>query len=131
MAEVGAALPQEPRGEPADEYAHRDVDEEDPRPAEGTGQRAAEQHACGAAAARGRSPDTEREVALPAFPKGGGQNRKRRRRQQCCSETLERTEADQRAFRPGKAVEQRADGEQGESGQEQAPPPEQVGEATA
>src|SRR5205085_8174204 len=83
------------------------------------------------AASGGGAPDAEGDVALAAFLEGGGQDRQCRRREQRGAEALERAEGDQRALRPGKAVEQRADREQREPGDEQTAPAEQVGHAAA
>ena len=109
----------------------RDVDEEDPRPAQVRGQHAAEQHADGRAGAGSGAVDPEREVPLAALGERGHQQRERRRREQRAAEALEGAEADQRGLRPGEAAEQRADGEEGEPRDEQPPAPEQVGEPAA
>ena len=131
VGEFGAALTEQPRSEPDDERADGDVDEEDPRPAEAAGQCPSEQDAGGSAAARDGAPDAECKVALAPFAEDGGQDREGRRGEQRRAEALQGAEGDQRAFRPGKAVQQRADGEERQPGDEQAPAPEQVGEAAA
>jgi DNA-binding MarR family transcriptional regulator len=131
VLELGTALAQEPRADPEDEGADGHVDEEDPRPAQRAGQGAAEQDARSAAASRGCPPDAESEVSLTAFPEGRRQDRERGRREQRRSQALEGAEADQRAFRPGEPVEQRAHGEEREPRHEQAATAEQVGEPAA
>ena len=131
MRDVGAALVHEPRREREHERADRNVDEEDPRPAERARERAAEQHAGRAAAARDRAPDAEREVALAAFLERRRQDRQRGRREQRRAEPLQRAERDQRALRPGEAVEQRADREEREPDHEEPAAAEQVGHPSA
>ena len=131
VVEVGAAFTQHERDGGEDDQAGGDVDEEDPRPAEGAGQRAAEQHAGCAAAARGGAPDTEREVALAALRERRGQDREGCRRQHRRAEPLERAEGDQRSLRPGEPVEQRTDREDHEACDEEPAAPEQVGEPAA
>ena len=131
VVELGAALAQEP--EAGDEHGDpdRDVDEEDPRPAEDARQDAAEQHAGGAAAAGDGAPDAESGVALTAFGEDRRQERERGGSEQRGAEALQRAEHDQRGRRPGKAVEQRAGREQGEPEHEHPLAPEQVGHAAA
>ena len=131
VLEIGAALAKQPRGDSKHEQADRNVDEEDPGPAQGAGQRAAEQHAGRTAAARGGAPDPESEVALPSFPEGRRQDRQGRGRKQRRAESLDGAESDQRALRPREAVEQRADREQSKPDDEQAPAAEQVRQAAA
>ena len=111
--------------------ADRDVDEEDPRPAERVGEDAAEQHAGRGAEAADRAPDAERDVPLAALGEGRREDRERRRRDHRRAEALERARRDQRRLRPGEAGEQRGEREHDEADQEQAPPPEQVGRAPA
>ena len=108
---VRAALVHEARRHHEHERTDRHVDEEDPRPAEGTRERAAEQHARSAAAAGDGAPDAEREVAVASFLEGRRQDRERRGREQSRAEPLQRAEGDQRALRPGETVEQREDRE--------------------
>src|SRR6266508_4082277 len=79
VGELGAALTEQPRSEPDDERADRDVDEEDPRPAEAAGQCPSEEDAGGSAAARDGAPDTECKVALASLAEDGGQDREGRR----------------------------------------------------
>ena len=131
VRDVGAALADELRREHEHGDADRHVDEEDPRPTERARERAAEEHAGRCAAAGDRAPDAEREVPLLSFLERGRQDRERRRREQGSTEPLGGAERDQRAFRPGEPVQQRADGEKGEAGHEQAPPAEQVRHSSA
>jgi MFS family permease len=98
VGEVGPALAQHERGDQDRGDADRDVDEEDPGPAEVRGEHAAEEDARGRAAARGGAVDPEREVALPALGEGGHQERERGRRHQRAAEALEGAEGDQRAL---------------------------------
>ncbi len=95
------ALAHQARREREHEHADRHVDEEDPRPAEGARERAAEQHACRAAAAGDRAPDAESAVAVASLVEGRRQDRERGRREQGRAEPLQRAEGDQRARRPG------------------------------
>ena len=88
VLEIGATLAKQPRGDCQHEQADRNVDEEDPRPAQGAGQRAAKQHASRTAAAGGGAPDPEGEIALATFPEGRRQDRQGRRRQQRRTESL-------------------------------------------
>src|SRR5262249_52461483 len=90
-----------------------------------------EQDAGGGTATRGRTPDPQRKIAFAPFRKRGGQDGQGCGREQRRSQSLESTEADQRALGPGQAVEKRADGEEDEPCDENAPTPEQVGEPTA
>ncbi len=131
VREIRAALAQEDRDEREDEDADRDVDVEDPRPAEGARQRAAEQHARRGAAAGDRTPDAERNVPLASLVERRREDRECSGREHRGPEPLERTERDQRALRPGEAVEQGADSEEDEAGDEQPPSPEQVGQPAA
>src|SRR5437762_1735116 len=75
--------------------------------------------------------DAEREVPLAPLAERRGQDRERGRREQRRTEPLQGAEADQRARRPGEAVEERADREQRQPGDEQPPPAEQVGKTAA
>ena len=131
VVEVGPALAEDERDDGEHDQPGGDVDEEDPRPAERAGQGAAEQDARCAAAARGRTPDAEREVALAPLGERGGQDRERRRRQQRRAEPLERAEGDQRPLRPGEPVEQGTDREEHEARDEEPTAPEQIGEPAA
>ena len=92
---------------------------------------AAEQHAGGAAASGHGAPDAERDVALAALGEGRGQDREGGGGEEAAAEPLQGAEDDQRALGPGEAGEQRADGEEDEAGDEEAPAAEQVGHPPA
>src|SRR5262249_58358932 len=96
--------------------AEGDVEEEDQGPAERPGACPAERHAGRTAAAGGRAPDSERDVAVAPLPERRGQDRQCRRCEQCRAEALRAAEDDQRGRRPGEAVEEREDREYGEAG---------------
>ena len=70
MPELGPALAQQHRCEQGGHDADRDVDEEDPRPAQIARQDTAEQDACGGATPGGSPVDAEREVAVASFGEG-------------------------------------------------------------
>ena len=131
MTEVGPALAQQDGREQGGSDADRNVDEEDPRPAEVARQDAAQQHAGGRAASGGCAVDAEREVAVASFGEQGHEERERRRREQCPAEPLDGAERDQRALRPGDPAEQRAHREEEESADEQAAPAEEVRQPAA
>ena len=123
MVEVGAALTQEYRAQCKHEQADRDVDEEDPRPAEGARQRAPEKHTGRTAAAGHGTPDAERLIALPAFAEQRGQHRESRGRDERGAQSLQRAEHDQRPLGPREPVEQGADGEEEDPGDEEPAAP--------
>ena len=126
-----AAVTQQERRERDRSEPDRDVDEEDPRPAEIRRDDAAKQDARGRAAARGGAVDPERTVALVTLGERRHQERERSRREQRASQPLQRAEAHERARRPREAAEQRARREEGETRDEHAPAAEQVGEPAA
>jgi hypothetical protein len=109
--------------------ADRGVDEQHPLPAEAVGEHPAEQHADRAAGAGDRAPHAERLVALSALGEHVGHDRQRRRGEQCAAEALDRAGGDQLALGLRQAAEERGDREQHETGDEHAPPAEQVGHA--
>ena len=127
MPELWTALVQQHRCEQRGRDADRDVDEEDPRPAEIARQDTAEQDAGGGATAGGSAIDAECEVAVTPLSEGGHEQRQRSRREQRTAEALEGAEADQRCFRPGDPAEQRARREEQQSPDEEAAPTKQVG----
>ncbi len=88
--ERGPALAHQPRGDGEDGRADRQVDEEDPRPAQVRGEDAAEQHTDGAAAAGGSTPYAEGDVPLTPLAEGGDDDRERGRGEQCAAEALQR-----------------------------------------
>src|SRR4029079_17423512 len=81
------------RGDP-----DREVDEEDPLPAQEIGEDTAEQHAGRGTEAADSAPDAERDVALLALGEGGHEDRQRRRRDDRRAEALNRAGADQRGL---------------------------------
>ena len=70
-------------------HADRDVDEEDPLPAQRVGEDAAEQDARRGAEAADRAPDAERDVALAPFGERRREDRQRRGRDDRRAEPLE------------------------------------------
>ena len=114
------------RGDP-----DRDVEEEDPLPAQEVGEDAAEQHAGGGAEAADRTPDAERDVALLAFGEGRHEDRQRGRGDDRRAEALDGTGADQRRLVPRERREERGRREHDEADQEHAPAAEEVGRAPA
>jgi hypothetical protein len=131
VVEVCLALAQQERRESENSDACRNIDEEDPRPAERARERPAEQHAGGTAAPGCGAPDAEREISLASLAEGCGEDRECGGREQRGAEPLQRTESDQRSFRPREAVEQRAGRKQDHSCDEQSPAPKEVGEPAA
>ena len=90
LRERGPALADQPRGDGEDGCADRQVDEEDPRPAQVRGEHAAEQHTDGATDAGGSAPDAEGDVPLTPLAEGGDDDRERGRREQRAAEALQR-----------------------------------------
>ena len=131
VGQVRAALTEQHRRQNDGRDADRNVDEEDPGPAQVRREQPAEQDAGGGAAPRGRAVDPEREIPFPAFREGRHQQRERRRSEQRAAETLQRAERDQRSLRPREAAQERADREQRQAGDEHPPAPEEVGEPSA
>jgi hypothetical protein len=131
MPEPCAALLEQQRGERDRRDADRDVDEEDPRPAQVRGQEPTEQHARRSAATGRRTVDPEREVALTALGERRHQQRECGGGEQRPTEALDGAKGDQRSLGPGDAAEERARGEQRQPGDEETPAPEEVGEPAA
>src|SRR5205085_12000596 len=124
--EADAALADEPPREHERAGSDRDVDEEDPLPAEVLRQHAAREDAdCGAGAAD-RAPDPERLVSLGALIERRRDDRERGRRDDRGPEALDCARADEDAFRPREATEKRRSGEDGDPDHEDAPAPEQI-----
>jgi hypothetical protein len=123
---LAAALIEHERSCGDDRDPHGHVDEKDPRPSQVRGQKAAQEHAGGTAATRGRAPDAECAVALGALGERGHQDRQRCGREQRTAQALERAEADQRALGPRNSAQEGADREQGQADHEQAPAAEDV-----
>ena len=109
----------------------RDVDEEDPRPGEVLGQRAAEDQADRAAADRDRGPDAERLRPLGPFGERGRDDREGGRRDERRAEPLQAARADQHSGARREPVQQRRGREDDETEQEQPLPAEQVARAAA
>ena len=131
MRQFRAALAQQKRRQRDRRDPHRNVDEEDPRPAEVRREQAAQQDARRRTAARSRTVDAEREVALAALRECRHQERERRGSEQCPAEPLQPAECDQRPLGPGEAAQQRARGEQRQAGDEEPSAPEQIGDPAA
>ena len=89
---------------------------------------AAEQDAGSGPTPRGGAVDAEREIAFPSLGERRHQQRERSRGEHRSTEPLQGTERDQRRLRPGETAQQRACGEESETGHEQSPAAEQVGE---
>ena len=120
------ALAQEHGRERQRERSHRDVDEEDPLPAQAVDDGPTDQP-CGRAAepAEG-APDPERLVALRALVEDRRDDREGGRRHDGRADSLQRTGRDQGLVRPGQAAQQRRDREEDEPDHEHAAAPEQV-----
>ena len=125
------ALLQQDRREDEARHADRDVDEEDPGPAEHGREHAAEQDARRGAEAADRAPHAERDVPLAALGEGHRQDRERRRRDHRRAEALNGARRDQRRLGPRQAGEERGEREHDEPGEKDPPAPEQVGRAAA
>ena len=110
---------------------YRDVDPEDPLPAEPVGEDAAEQHAGGAAEPGDRAPDAERLVALGAVPEDRGDDRERRGRDDRRAQALGGAGRDQLPLGGREAGGERGDRDHDQAGHEDAPAPEQVGRPAA
>ena len=111
--------------------ADRDVDEEDPLPAEQVGQHAAEQQAERAAARRDRAPDAERLRPVLALRERRRDDRQRGGGDERAAESLQPARRDEPGVRRGEAVEQRREREDRDAHQEQPAAPEQVARAPA
>ena len=133
-ADVRAALRDDSSGRDQDERAHRDIDEEDPLPAQVLGENAAEEDAGRGARAAERAPDPERLVPLGALGEGGRHDRECRRRDDRGAEALQRACADQHG-RTAESVREpageRAEGEDDQPDNEDPPSAEQVGHSAA
>jgi hypothetical protein len=119
-----------PPAPPRDD-SDRDVDEEDPLPAQHVGQHAADEGARGAAGRAHRAPYRERAVALGALAEGRGEDGERRRRHDRAAQTLERAGDDQLALALGQTAGQGRGGEQQEPEEQDLLVPEQVRRAPA
>ena len=111
--------------------ADREVDEEDPVPAEHVGEDAAEQHA-EAAATRGHEPeDAHRLRALGRLREERHHQRERDRRDDRGAESLDGPRADQELLRLCQPARERGEREEDDSSQEQPAVSEEVAEPAA
>jgi hypothetical protein len=131
VTEVGAALRDQERRDRDRGDADRHVDEEDPLPAETAREEPAEQHAEGRARAGDRAEDPERLVPFGALFEDHCDQRERRRGGERGAETLHAAEHDQRALAPREPAEQRPDREEAETGHEDQPAADKVGDPSA
>ena len=126
-----AALVEQDRREDEPRHSDRNVDEEDPLPAEQVGQHAAEQHAGDGAERADRTPRAECGVPLLALRERRAEDR------ECCgrdhrgAEPLQRARADQRGLAPGEPGEERRSREDDQPGDEHAPTADDVGDPPA
>ena len=109
--------------------ADREVDEEDPVPAQRLGEQAAGEQAERAAGDRDEDVGAHRAGALGGLRELGDDDREDHRRLGGRADALEEARADQRLLRRGDAAQQRRDRERDEAGEEHALAPEQVAEA--
>ena len=128
---LDAALVEQARRQRDRDQADRDVDVEDPLPAEVLGEDPAEQHADRAACAGDRAPDREGLVALDALGERGREDRERRRRDDRRAEPLHGARADEHAARAREAAGERGCHEQQEPDHEHQTTAEQVGHAAS
>src|SRR3954452_13065061 len=124
----GAAFRQERRGERDRGDGNWNVDEEDPRPREIGREYAAQEDTDRGAAARHGSVEPEREVAVAALGEDRHQQRERGRRHERAAEPLNRPEDDERALRPSKSAQERAEAEDGKPRYKEPAASEDVGE---
>ena len=111
--------------------ADRDVDPEDPLPAEVLREDAAEEHARRRAAAGDPAPGAECLVALLALGERRRDDRERGRRHDRRAEALHRAGADQHCRRGREAADEGRRGEEREAAHEDHAAPEEVGGTTA
>jgi hypothetical protein len=126
-----ARLGDVPRREGRDRDRHRHVDPQHPLPAEAIGEDAAEQHSCGAAGARDRTPGPERLVALGAVAEGVHDDRQRGGGDDRRAQALGGAGGDQLALVRGESGQQRGERDDSEAGEEDPPATQQVGHAAA
>jgi hypothetical protein len=125
---LGTRFGDQRRGDRGGGDPDRDVDPENPLPAEAIGEDPAEEHARGAAGARDRAPDPQRLVALGAVFEGGGDDREGGRGEDRGAEPLDGSRRHQLAGVGGEPTAQRGEGEEHEPEHEDAAAAEQVGE---
>src|SRR6476646_8129346 len=109
----------------------RDVDPEDPFPADVFGQDPTEQDPGGAAGAGDRAPDAQRFVALGAVAEGGGDDREGGGGEDRGAEALHGAGGDQLAGGARQTAGQRSEGEEHQPEHEDAAAAEQVGKPAA
>ncbi len=107
----------------------RDVDEEDPVPAEQIGQRPTEQHTCCAASGEDKTDDPHRLRTLRGLGEEDHDQRERNRGDDGAAEPLNRTGDDEEGLRVGKPAGKRRDRELGDPDQEESPLAVEVPEA--
>ena len=108
--------------------ADREVDEEDPVPAQRLGEQPAGEQAERAAGDRDEHVRAHRAGALGGLRELGDDDREDHRRLGGGADALQQARADQRALRRGDAAQQRRDGERDEAGEEHALAPDEVAE---
>ena len=111
--------------------ADRDVDEEDPVPAEHVGEDAAEQHADRPAARQHEAEDAHRLRALGGLGEHHHDQRQRDRRDDGAAEALDRAGDHEDLLRAGEPAGEGGDGEEGDTADEHSPVAEQVTEPAA
>ena len=128
LVALDTALLQQHRREREHDHADRDVDEEDPLPADRVREHATEEHAYRGAAPGDRAPHAERGVALLAFGERRRQDREGRRRDDRRTETLHGARSDERSRRVRESARERRGREHDQPDHEDPPPTEQVGD---
>ena len=126
-SDLDAALVDERKRQCEYRDPYRDVDEEDPLPAQVLREDPAHEDADRGAAATDGSPDAERLVPLGSFGEEGRDNGESGRRDDGGAETLHGARGDQDTFRVRQAAEQGGRREDRHPDHEDAPAPEQVG----
>ena len=121
-----AALVDQEGGEHEPEDADRNVDEEDPVPAQKVGEDASEQDAGDGSERPDAAPGAECHVPFLPLGEGRHQDGERRRRDDRRAEPLHGACADQRPFAPGEPGDERGGGEEDDSDQEHPAPSEEV-----
>ena len=104
----------------------RDVDEQHPAPGRPLGEHAAGDQADRPAADRDGREQRDRPQPLAALREHRGQQGQRGRRGERATDALQGPRGEQEPAGGGEAAEQRGGGEDGDAGQERAPPAEQV-----
>lgn len=118
---LGARLGQQRTRHQPRAGAERDVEQEDPRPAETVVDHCPQQRSESQGGGRDPRPNTQRPAALPRR-EGGGDDRQRCGRDERCADALQRASDDQDGGGPGQSGDQRCEHEHREADQEDAPP---------